>query len=56
MSETFIRHFVAAVGTLIALCIFYAGYVAGEHAWMWAIAVVILVYPIVYAIIHADGH
>ena len=55
MTDTFIRHFVAAVGTLIAALIYFAGYRAGTHGWWWAGISVAVVYWIVYTLINAGG-
>lgn len=54
MTEAFIRHFVAAIGTLLAFVVYYAGYVAGGHSWWWAMLGVLVAYPIVYATINAE--
>ena len=56
MTESFIRHFVAAMGTLLVGIAYYAGYVAGGHGWSWAILGVLIVYPIVYGIVNAGNH
>lgn len=55
MSENFIRHFVAAIGTIIAGLIYWAGYVGGQHGWWWAGFGVLVVYIIVYQTITAGG-
>ena len=55
MTENFIRHFVAFVGTLIAGLIYFAGYVAGLHGWWWAGVSVAAVYVILYNLITAGG-
>lgn len=55
MTDNFIRHFVAIVGTLIAGLIYFAGYVVGQHGWWWAGISLIGVYLIVYNIITAGG-
>ena len=36
MNETFIRHFVAFVGTLLVGAVYWGAYVAGVHGWPWA--------------------
>ena len=55
MTDQFIRHFVAAVGTLIAGLIYFAGYVAGGMEWWWAGFSVLVVYLILYSLITAGG-
>lgn len=55
MTDTFIRHFVAAVGTLIAAFIFFAGYVSGTHRWWFAGIVVVGMYVILFKLITAGG-
>lgn len=52
MTETFIRHFIAVIGALLALAIFFGGYSAGKNGWWWAGFGVIVVYFIVYKLLH----
>ena len=56
MSDQFIRHFIALIGTLIALVIFWAGFVSGGHGWWWAFFGVLFMYIIVYKLVDAGGH
>ena len=56
MTDAFIRHFVAAVATLIAALIFFAGYVSGTHGWWFAGIMVVGMYFIAYHLITAGGH
>lgn len=52
MTDRFIRHFVSVVGVLIGLLIYYVGYSAGTRGW-WATALtMVIIYPIVYKIVH----
>ncbi len=51
MSENFVRHFVAFIATLTFGLVYWAGYIAGVHGWLYAIVVVGIIYPIVYNII-----
>jgi len=51
MSEGFIRHLVSFIAVIIALIIFYAGYVMGVSGWWWAGIATLLVYGIVYKLI-----
>jgi len=52
MSETFIRHFIAVIGALIALAIFLGGYFSGQNGWWWSCFGVVVVYFIVYKLVH----
>jgi membrane protein YdbS with pleckstrin-like domain len=51
MTETFMRHFIAVMGTLIALAIFLGGYFSGKNGWWWAGFGVAVVYIIVYKLV-----
>jgi hypothetical protein len=53
MTDNFIRHFVAAVGSIIAGLIFYAGYVSGTHGWWLAGISIAVFYAILYNLITA---
>ncbi|MEK7623742.1 MAG: hypothetical protein AAB408_03690 [Patescibacteria group bacterium] len=55
MTDTFIRHFVAAIGTIIAGIIYFAGYVSGTRGWWLAGVAVFGVYFILYKLITAGG-
>ena len=55
MTENFVRHLVAFIGTLCAALIYLAGYIGGSHGWWWAIISVAGVYAIVYKLITAGG-
>lgn len=56
MSDTFIRHIIALVSVLIALAIFFAGYISGLRGWWWGAIGVIFIYLIVYKLVDAGGH
>lgn len=56
MSDTFIRHFIALVSVLIALTLFFVGYIAGIRGWWWVSLTLIFVYAIVYKLVDAGGH
>lgn len=53
MSDNFIRHFVAFVGTLLVAGVYLAGYVAGGEGWRWGVLTALLAYPIIFGIIKA---
>lgn len=55
MTDQFVRHFVAAVATIMAGLIYFAGYVGGQNNWWWAGFAVIGVYLIFYNMITAGG-
>ncbi len=56
MSDNLIRHFISAIGVLIAAAFFFAGYFAGVNRWWVAGISVIFVYLIVYKLVDAGGH
>ena len=51
MTEKFIRHFISVIATVIAMLIFWAGYIAGGLGWWFAAFAVFVVYFIVFALI-----
>lgn len=51
MTETFMRHFIAAMSTLIALAVFLGGYFSGRNGWWWGGIGVVVVYIIVYKLV-----
>jgi len=51
MTETFMRHFLAVISTLITLAIFLGGYFSAKNGWWWAGFGVIVVYGIVYKLV-----
>ena len=53
MSEGFIRNLISFIGMLIAIAVFYAGYIAGTEGLWWAGLGSIFVYFIVYKLIEA---
>lgn len=55
MSDTLLRHLVAAVATIVVLLAFYSGYVAGSHSWWWFGFGCLVVYGLMYKIVDA-GH
>lgn len=52
MTLTFMRHFIAAIGTLITLTIFLGGYFSGRNGWWWCGLGVVIVYIIIYKVIN----
>ncbi len=55
MSETFMRHFIAAIGMIICGLAYAAGYFAGQNGWWLAAITVVAVYPIIYSLL-GGGH
>ncbi len=54
MSDTSTRHVIAFMGTAAFLLVFLAGYIAGTLGW-WIIALLVLiVYPIIFNMVHAE--
>ncbi|MBI5728324.1 MAG: hypothetical protein HY984_01055 [Candidatus Magasanikbacteria bacterium] len=53
MNDKFVRHMIAAIGALISLAIYVAGYQAGKQGWWWATFAVAVVYGIVYKLVDA---
>jgi hypothetical protein len=51
MTDSFIRHLVAFIGTLVTLFAFVAGYVAAGNGWWWAGLSVIVVYAAIYKLV-----
>lgn len=51
MTETFMRHFIATVGVLIALVIYLGGYFSAKNEWWWTVFGVIIVYIIIYKLV-----
>ena len=51
MSDSFIRHVVALIATLITLMAYFAGYVSGGFGWWWTGFAVLIIYGGVYRII-----
>jgi len=56
MSDNFIRHLVAFIGTLIVLLAFWAGYQAGQAGWWWSVLTVIVVYLGIYRLLDVGSH
>jgi len=51
MSENFIRHLISFLGFIIAIVVFFAGYIAGTEG-LWGFAIITIVfYFIVYKLI-----
>ncbi len=51
MTDNFIRHLVAIIATLICVLAWFAGYVSGQHGWIWTVLGALIVYGGVYKII-----
>lgn len=51
MSDSFIRHIVALIATLICLMAYFAGYVSGGFGWWWTGFALLIIYGGVYRII-----
>lgn len=53
MGDTFIRHFIALIGLLIAGAIYFTGYISGGLGWWWTAIGLIAVYFIIYILVEA---
>jgi len=51
MSENFMRHFIAFIGSLICVAAYWAGYVGGKSGIWWPIFGVIAIYAVIYKLI-----
>lgn len=51
MSDSFIRHLVAIIATIICLLAYFAGYISGQNGWWWTAVMVLVIYGGVYRII-----
>lgn len=51
MSDKFMRHFIAFVGAIISLIIFWAGFMAAQNGWWWSGFGVIVIYITIYMLI-----
>lgn len=54
MSDTIVRHLVAALITTICVLAYFAGYFSGPLGWWWTVFAVLIIYGMVYKIIDAD--
>lgn len=48
-----IRHFIAFVGALVALLIYWVGYVSGANGWFWTAIGIVIVYTAIYNLVDA---
>ena len=51
MSDKFIRHLIAFIGTFVCLMAFWAGYQSGQEGWWWAGFAVVGIYMVLYKLI-----
>lgn len=56
MTDGFMRHFIAACGTVIVLLAFFSGYFAGKSGWWWVSFGVIVIYATIYKLVRAGHH
>ena len=54
MGDTFIRHVVAFLGTLVTLLAYFSGYVSGQYGWWWTAFGLLIIYGGIYKIIDTD--
>ena len=52
MTDTLIRHMVAAITTIICGFAYYAGWVSAGYGWWWTIFALFIVYGGVYKIVN----
>lgn len=53
MSDGFIRHLIAFLGTMAGFLIFWAAYVSGANGWWWTFIGLIVIYMIIYKLVEA---
>ena len=53
MTDSFIRHLISAIATVVCLIVYWAGYFSGGHGWWWTAIAVLGVYLIVYHLVEA---
>jgi len=51
MSENLMRHFIALVGSLVCVIVYWAGYVGGQNGMWWAVFGIIIIYAIIYKLV-----
>lgn len=52
MPEGMLRHMVAAIGTIICLFAYLAGYYSAPHGWWWTAFAVFIIYGGIYRIVN----
>lgn len=52
MSENFMRHFIAFVGSLVCLVIYWAGYIGGVNGIWWPVFGILVIYAIIYKLVN----
>lgn len=56
MSDTIVRHLVAAMATIVCALAYFAGYFSGPNGWWWTAFALVVVYGMIYKIVDAGGH
>ena len=51
MNESFVRHVVSFLGTIVAFLAYYSGYVSAGHGWWWTGFGVFAIYLILYKLL-----
>ncbi len=51
MSDTFIRHLVSFIGTLVALLAYFSGYISGQNGWWWTGIGLVFLYVMIYKLV-----
>jgi len=54
MGDQIMRHMVAACATLICGLAYYSGYISSKQGWWWTAFGLLVIYGMVYKIIHRD--
>ncbi len=56
MSENFIRHLISAIGLLVTLFAYMAGYISGGLKWWWTSIVLLVIYWAIYKLVDVSHH
>ena len=51
MSENLMKHFIAIIGSLVGLLIYWAGFIGGQNGMWWPVFGIIGIYAIIYKLL-----
>lgn len=51
MTDGFIRHLIAFLGTLVCMIVYAIAYYSGANGWWFTLVSLIIVYPIIYTLV-----
>lgn len=51
MNETFVRHAISLMGTLVAFLAYFSGYVSAGRGWWWTAIGVFVIYAILFRLL-----